>query len=208
VKFYDSAAVEPIKQQIAELLRERHWLKSDGPDDFTISNPAGVLAARAGSARTFGILLASIASVSLMVGGISIMNVMLVSATERTREIALRMAVGARRRDIRRQFLIEATALTLIGGVIASALGSASAVVVAFYSAWPVLISPWVVMLACGFSILAGSSAGTQLTVPPGSIRWSRCVTNEWASVQTMSRDRVGAGTRGGSITISCVRTR
>jgi putative ABC transport system permease protein len=156
VKFYDTAALEDIKQQIREVLRQRHRLKGDAPDDFTISNPAEVLAAQAGSVRTFGLLLASIASVSLIVGGISIMNIMLVSVTERTREIGLRMAVGARRRDIRRQFLIEATALALVGGAIGIAIGSGAAIVVAYYSGWPVLISPWVVVLACGFSTLIG----------------------------------------------------
>ena len=131
-------------------------MNSDAPDDFSIFNPADVLAAQEGSARIFSILLASIASVSLIVGGISIMNIMLVSVSERTREIGLRMAVGARRRDIRRQFLVEATVLAVIGGAIGVAIGSAAAVVVAFYSGWPVLISPWVVVLACGFSTLVG----------------------------------------------------
>ena len=161
VKFYDSGALETIKQQIKEVLRQRHRLKSDAPDDFSIYNPAEVLEAEEGSARTFGILLASIASVSLIVGGISVMNIMLVSVSERTREIGLRMAVGARRRDIRRQFLIEATALALIGGFLGVALGSGAAIVVAFYSGWPVLISPWVVLLACGFSILVGVFFGS-----------------------------------------------
>jgi putative ABC transport system permease protein len=160
VKFYGSDALEPIKQQITEVLRQRHRLKGDAPDDFSIYNPADVLAAQEGSARIFGILLASIASVSLIVGGISIMNIMLVSVSERTREIGLRMAVGARRRDIRRQFLIEATVLALIGGAIGVAIGSAAAVVVAHYSGWPVLISPWVVALACGFSTLVGVAFG------------------------------------------------
>jgi putative ABC transport system permease protein len=156
VKFYDSGALEPIKRQITQLLRRRHRLNSDASDDFGIYNPADILAAQEESARIFGMLLASIASVSLIVGGISIMNIMLVSVSERTREIGLRMAVGARRRDIHRQFLIEATMLAVIGGAIGVAIGSAAAVVVAFYSGWPVLISPWVVVLACGFSTLVG----------------------------------------------------
>ena len=137
-------------------MRLRHQLINDAPNDFSIYNAADILAAEEGSARIFGVLLASIASVSLIVGGISIMNIMLVSVSERTREIGLRMAVGAHRRDIRRQFLIEATVLAVIGGAIGVAIGSAVAVVVAFYSGWPVLISPWVVMLACGFSAGVG----------------------------------------------------
>jgi putative ABC transport system permease protein len=156
VKFYGSATLEQVKQQVTGLLRQRHRLKSDAADDFSIYNPADVLAAQKDSARVFGILLASIASVALIVGGISIMNIMLVSVSERMREIGLRMAVGARRRDIRRQFLIEATVLAIIGGAIGIAVGSAAAIVVALYSGWPVLISPWVVVLACGFSTLVG----------------------------------------------------
>jgi putative ABC transport system permease protein len=156
VKFYETADLEGIKRQITEVLRQRHRLVGDAPDDFSIYNPADILETQEGSARSFGILLASIASVSLIVGGISIMNIMLVSVSERTREIGLRMAVGARRRDIRRQFLIEATVLAVIGGAIGVVIGSAAAVVVALYSGWPVLISPTVVVLACGFSSLVG----------------------------------------------------
>jgi len=156
VKFYDPDALEAIKQEIRDVLRRRHRLKSDAVDDFTIYNPSDVLATQEGAARSFGILLASIASVSLIVGGISIMNIMLVSVSERTREIGLRMAVGARRRDIRRQFLTEATVLALIGGAVGVVIGSAAAILVALYSGWPVLISPWVVAIACGFSSLVG----------------------------------------------------
>jgi putative ABC transport system permease protein len=156
VKFYDANALEAIKRAITEVLRQRHRLTGDAPDDFSIYNPADVLATQEGSARSFSLLLASIASVSLVVGGVSIMNIMLVSVSERTREIGLRMAVGARRRDVRRQFLIEATVLAVSGGAIGVALGAAAAVVVAFYSGWPVLISPWVAVLACGFAGLVG----------------------------------------------------
>jgi len=88
------------------------------------------------------------------------MNIMLVAVSERTREIGLRMAVGARRRDIRRQFLIEAMVLSLIGGTIGVALGSAAAVAVAFYSGWSVLISPWVAALACAVSTIVGLAFG------------------------------------------------
>jgi putative ABC transport system permease protein len=156
VKFFDSSDLQTIQQQIRVLLRARHKLVGDAPDDFEVYNPADVLAAEAGSARVFSILLASIASISLIVGGISIMNIMLVSVSERTREIGLRMALGARSRDIRRQFLIEAMVLSLIGGALGVALGSAAAVVVAFYSGWPVLISPWIAVLACGVSTSVG----------------------------------------------------
>src|SRR6185436_6079613 len=115
-------------------------------DDFTVENPTEILGAREGAARTFGLLLTAIASVSLLVGGISIMNIMLVSVTERTKEIGLRMAVGARRRDIRRQFLMEAVTLSLVGGLIGAALGSAGAVSIAWQAEWPILISPWAIV--------------------------------------------------------------
>jgi putative ABC transport system permease protein len=160
VKYHDPGGLEAIKQHISEVLRQRHRLKNDDPDDFNIYNPAEVLAAQEASARTFGILLASIASVSLIVGGISIMNIMLVSVSERTREIGLRMAVGARRRDISRQFLIEAAALALIGGVIGIAFGSAGAAIVSFSSGWPVLITPWAILVACVCATLIGVISG------------------------------------------------
>jgi putative ABC transport system permease protein len=160
VKFFESSDRQLVERQIRTVLRERHRLVGDAPDDFEIYNPADLLAAQEGSARIFSILLASIASISLIVGGISIMNIMLVSVSERTREIGLRMAVGARRRDIRRQFLIEAMVLSLIGGTIGVALGSAAAVAVAFYSGWPVLISPWIAALACAVSTIVGLAFG------------------------------------------------
>jgi len=96
-----------VRESLGPLLRQRHQLPKGASDDFTIENPTDILGAREGAVRTLGLLLTAVASVSLLVGGISIMNIMLVSVTERTREIGLRMALGARRRDIRRQFLIE-----------------------------------------------------------------------------------------------------
>jgi len=160
VKVADAAAIPEVQKQLTALLRERHLLRREAPDDFNIENPADVLGAREGAVRTLGFLLIAVASVSLIVGGISIMNIMLVSVTERTREIGLRMAVGARRRDIRRQFLIEAVALALVGGIIGALIGSAGAVVIAWQAEWPILISPSAILLACGFSGLVGVAFG------------------------------------------------
>ena len=156
VKVSDGAAVAGVESEIESLLRQRHHIRSDALSDFRIENPADVLTARGAAVRTLGILLIAVASVSLIVGGISIMNIMLVSVTERTREIGLRMAVGARRRDIRRQFLVEALTLALAGGFAGAALGVAAAIAVAWKAGWPVLISPWAIVLACGFAGLAG----------------------------------------------------
>lgn len=156
VKAADAVALTDLQRDIKALLRQRHLLRKEAADDFNIENPNDVLSAREGATRTLGLLLIAVASVSLIVGGISIMNIMLVSVTERTREIGLRMAVGARRRDIRRQFLIEAVTLALVGGLIGAAIGSAGAVAIAWQADWPILISPWAILLACGFSGLVG----------------------------------------------------
>jgi putative ABC transport system permease protein len=156
LKVEDAADLPNAQKATKALLRQRHQLRKETADDFNIENPADVLSAREGATRTLGILLIAVASVSLIVGGISIMNIMLVSVTERTREIGLRMAVGARRRDIRRQFLIEAVTLALVGGLMGALIGSAGAVWIAWQAEWPILISPWAIVLACGFSGLVG----------------------------------------------------
>ena len=160
VKVSDSTALSHVRESLGPLLRQRHQLPKDASDDFSIENPTEILGAREGAIRTLGLLLTAVASVSLLVGGISIMNIMLVSVTERTKEIGLRMALGARRRDIRRQFLIEAIALSLAGGLAGAVFGIVAAVGVGWYAGWPILISPWTVLLACGFAGLVGVAFG------------------------------------------------
>jgi putative ABC transport system permease protein len=160
IKVSDADAMPTVTGEIEKLIRQRHRIRGDTPDDFRIENPADVLTARGATARILSILLIAVASVSLIVGGISIMNIMLVSVTERTREIGLRMAVGAKRRDIRWQFLIEALMLALIGGLVGALLGATAAVAIAWEAGWPILISPWAIILACGFAGFVGISFG------------------------------------------------
>jgi putative ABC transport system permease protein len=153
-------AMARAAEQIRSLLRARHHLSKETADDFSVENPADVLVARQAAMRTLAYLLLSVASVALVVGGISIMNIMLVSVMERTREIGLRLAVGARRRDIRRQFLCEAAMLAVAGGVLGAACGCAAAAIIAWRLGWPVLISPAAILLACGFAGLIGIAFG------------------------------------------------
>ena len=147
----DEAMASAITQ-IEDLLRQRHRTRQ-GDDDFTVTTAAATMAAQEASTRTISILLGSIAAVSLIVGGISIMNIMLVCVTERTPEIGLRLAVGARPRDIRLQFLLEAIALCGAGGVLGVMLGYGAASIVGTKFDWPILLQPEAAMAAV---ILAG----------------------------------------------------
>jgi putative ABC transport system permease protein len=160
VKVADAEAMDDTTAAIEALLRQRHHIRPDDPADFRIENPADVLTARQAATHSLGVLLTAVASVSLIVGGISIMNIMLVSVAERTREIGLRMAVGATRRDIARQFLIEAALLALIGGLIGGLLGAASAIAIAWEAGWPILIDVWAIAAACGFALAIGVTFG------------------------------------------------
>ena len=144
------------ERQIRDLLRQRHRRAVDQDDDFLIRNLSEIMERRDASARTLTLLLGAVAGVSLLVGGIGIMNVMLVSVTERTREIGLRRAMGARRQDILVQFLIEAMTLSGVGGAVGIALGAAIATLVATLAGWPTVIRAESVMLAAGCSVAIG----------------------------------------------------
>ncbi|ALG71661.1 multidrug ABC transporter substrate-binding protein [Azospirillum thiophilum] len=156
VKMRDGADMAEVQIQIRDLLRQRHRLIPGQDDDFWMRDLSEVSATRDASSRALSFLLAAVAAVSLLVGGIGIMNIMLVSVTERTREIGLRLAVGARRRDILVQFLIESTTLSLIGAAVGVALGIAAAMGVAMLAGWPTLIRIDSVVLAVVVSGLVG----------------------------------------------------
>jgi putative ABC transport system permease protein len=156
IRIRDGENMKPAEEEIKLLLRQRHKLQGYQEDDFWLRNLSEMLQAEEESSRVLTMLLAAIASVSLVVGGIGIMNIMLVSVTERTREIGLRMAVGARGRDILFQFLVEAVTLSLIGGVIGIGLGLGSSYALAYLAAWRTLISPEAIMIAFAFSGAVG----------------------------------------------------
>ena len=156
VKAASTDAMAPVQQQIEQLLHQRHRIRPGADDDFHVREPAAAMEAQAAAARWLTLFLAAVASVSLVVGGISIMNIMLVSVTERTREIGLRQAVGARRCDIRNQFLIEAVMLCLLGGFTGIALGVGVAIAIAELVGWPIFVSPLAVLVAFAFAGAVG----------------------------------------------------
>jgi putative ABC transport system permease protein len=156
VKVADGLDTKVVEEQVRSLLRQRHRIQAGADDDFSLRNLAEVMAAQEASSRVLALLLAAVASVSLLVGGIGIMNIMLVSVTERTREIGLRMAVGARTRDILGQFLVEAVTLSLIGGLVGVLLGVGTSMMIAELAGWRILISPAAVALAVAFAFVIG----------------------------------------------------
>jgi putative ABC transport system permease protein len=143
-------------ERIQELLRRRHRIPRGGDDDFFIRTQAEFVEAAEETSRMFTLLLAGIASVSLLVGGIGIMNIMLVSVTERTREIGIRKALGARRRDVLSQFLIEAIVLSVFGGILGIGLGIGGSMLLAKSAGWRTIIAPQAVALAFCFSAVVG----------------------------------------------------
>jgi putative ABC transport system permease protein len=168
ITYINSASVSAVsadatyaaQKQITELLRQRHKIMPGQDDDFTVRNLTDVAEAATQSSKIMTSLLASVAGVSLMVGGIGIMNIMLVSVTERTREIGIRMAIGARGGAIRRQFLIESITLSLVGGIIGVLVGILASVTISHTLNWPTLISPASIVISVIFSVLVGVGFG------------------------------------------------
>ncbi len=156
VKIEDGADLGAAEREIRALLRQRHRLQPGQDDDFSVRNLADILATQEKSAQVMTNLLYAIAAVSLMVGGIGIMNIMLVSVTERTREIGLRMAIGARGRDVLSQFLIEAVILSLVGGGVGVLVGVASSRAVSSLAQWSTVIQPVAIPLAFLFATAVG----------------------------------------------------
>ena len=156
VQAISAGQMDQAVQDVGALLRERHRILPGLDDDFTIRNLTEVFEAQETSAEVMSVLLGAIASVSLIVGGIGIMNIMLVSVTERTREIGLRQAVGAKTRDILLQFLVEAVTLSVLGGVIGIAVGLTASVLISHFAQWSTEVSPLSILMAFVFSGLVG----------------------------------------------------
>ena len=156
VSALDGQSVSAAEREIKAILRQRHNLARGEEDDFSVRNMAELLDTAAQSTQVMTLLLAAVASVSLIVGGIGIMNIMLVSVTERTREIGIRMAIGARGSDIRTQFLTEAILLSVTGGIIGIILGISASQILSRFLSWDTVVSPGSVVLAFGFSVFVG----------------------------------------------------
>jgi putative ABC transport system permease protein len=147
-------------EQMTDILRQRHHIQGSQDDDFSVRDMTEVFKAQESSASVMSILLAAIASVSLVVGGIGIMNIMLVSVTERTKEIGLRQAVGAKTKDILTQFLVEAVTLSVAGGIAGIVLGLTVSALISYFADWSTVVSPGSILLAFVFSALVGVSFG------------------------------------------------
>ena len=152
VKATDSEILDSTQEDITDLLKKRHHIGKTQDNDFEIRNLAEMQETIKSSAKTMSILLGAIASVSLLVGGIGIMNIMLVSVTERTKEIGIRMAIGAKASDIRIQFLIESFLLSIIGGIVGVIIGVVGAKSIELFSSMSIAISWFSIALALGFS--------------------------------------------------------
>ena len=148
VSVVSAERMQEAQQQMTALLRQRHRIQADQEDDFLIRNLTDIAAASSGTTEVMAVLLGAIASISLLVGGIGIMNIMLVSVTERTHEIGIRMAVGARSRDIMLQFIVEAVVMAALGGALGILVGIGSSSIIHRVMEWPVLVRPDIVMAA------------------------------------------------------------
>jgi len=153
-------ALDDVRGNVEALLKQRHGIARGEPLGFRVNEPAATIAAQRGTSSTIGWLLAAIASISMVVGGIGVLNIMLVSVSERTHEIGVRMAVGARRGDISTLFLVEALLLCLVGGVVGIVAGIATAASLASVAGWPVLITPGAPVAALVFAVAVGAIFG------------------------------------------------
>jgi putative ABC transport system permease protein len=160
VQAKDTTLIHAAQDAASALLRQRHHLQPAEDDDFSIRNMEEIFAAQESSSRIMSLMLATVASVSLLVGGIGIMNIMLVSVRERTREIGLRQAVGAKTRDILTQFLVEATTLAIAGGVAGIVVGISASAIISKLANWQTVIGLSAVLLAVFFSALVGIGFG------------------------------------------------
>jgi putative ABC transport system permease protein len=150
------AEIPAAQREVTAILREAHKLGPGEEDDFTVKNQTELAEAAEGTTKVMSLLLAAIASISLLVGGIGIMNIMLVSVTERTREIGIRMAIGARGRDVLTQFLVESIVMSLLGGLVGLGIGVGGAVILGRVMGWSTEVSPLTVAIAVGFSAAVG----------------------------------------------------
>jgi putative ABC transport system permease protein len=157
---FSASQMPAAQEEIAGILRDSHKLKPGAEDDFFLRNQIEITRAITSTTRTMSALLAAIASISLLVGGIGIMNIMLVSVTERTHEIGIRMAIGARGRDVLNQFLVESIAMSVMGGLVGLVVGYAGATLLRRITGWPVAVPLTAVLIAVGFSAAVGVTFG------------------------------------------------